>query len=162
MTLLSSQGCRAVSIDTCTALARLLVIFWGYTRLRVAHPRVFQNPPPAPVETRTPRCGYGLTRVGVRVALENPRVTRANPYPPALFGVICDGRPGLHYESLVGSMIWGKDLSTARRVLYAWSVFEREGECPLYPKKEASLTHRSRSGNDTTYQQWIKLPRRYL
>jgi hypothetical protein len=41
--------------------------------------RVFFKPP-APVETRTPGCGYGLTWVGVRVALKNPRVTRANPY----------------------------------------------------------------------------------
>ena len=47
---LTSQCCTAVSIDTCTAVARF-----------------------------TPVCRYRLTQVGVGVALGNPRVSRANP-----------------------------------------------------------------------------------
>src|SRR5271155_2416982 len=37
-------------------------------------------PIPVPLETRTLEHGYGFSGVQVRVALENPRVTRANPY----------------------------------------------------------------------------------
>jgi len=82
MTFVSSQGCTAVSIDTRTALVR----FWSHTHTRVGvptrgleYPRVFAKPVPAPIETRTPAYGYGFSGVRVRVALENPRVTRANP-----------------------------------------------------------------------------------
>ena len=44
----------------------------------LAKPRVLRKPLPPPVETRTRRGGYGFARVGVRVALGNPRVTRDN------------------------------------------------------------------------------------
>jgi hypothetical protein len=71
--------CTAVSIDTCTAVARFFSRFWSHTRARVAYPQVFVKPVPVPVETRTPGYGYGFSGVQVRVALENPRVTRANP-----------------------------------------------------------------------------------
>jgi len=40
-------------------------------------PGFLQNPYPVPIETHTPGHGYGLSGVQVRVALENPRVTRA-------------------------------------------------------------------------------------
>jgi len=56
---LTSQCCTVVSIDTCTAVARFLSRFWGIP----AH------------GLHTP----GFSGVWVRVALENPRVTRANP-----------------------------------------------------------------------------------
>ena len=69
-----------VSIDTCTAIARFLGQLWECTHARVAYPRVFAEPVPVPVETRTPGHGCGFSGVRVRVALENPRVTRANPY----------------------------------------------------------------------------------
>ena len=77
---LTSQCCTAVSIDTCTAIARFLNRLWERTRARVAYPRVFAEPVPVLVETRTPGHGHGFSGVRVRVALENPRVTRANPY----------------------------------------------------------------------------------
>ena len=38
------------------------------------------EPLPPPTETPTLVGGYGFVRVGVRVALEYPRVTRHNPY----------------------------------------------------------------------------------
>ncbi|KIJ98600.1 hypothetical protein K443DRAFT_9035 [Laccaria amethystina LaAM-08-1] len=57
MTLMSSQGCTAASIDTCNALARLLVIFLGHTCLWVAYPGVFAKPVPLPAETCT--LGHG-------------------------------------------------------------------------------------------------------
>jgi hypothetical protein len=78
--LLTSQCCTAVSFDTCTAIARFLSQLWECTRARVAYPRVLQKPVPLPIETRTPGRGYKFSGVQVRVALENPRVTRANPY----------------------------------------------------------------------------------
>ena len=77
--LLTSQCCKAVSIDTCTAVARFFDSFLGRTRAQVAYPGVFVEPAPVPVETRTLGHGYGFSGVRVRVALENPRVTRANP-----------------------------------------------------------------------------------
>ncbi|KAH8989346.1 hypothetical protein EDB86DRAFT_2831600 [Lactarius hatsudake] len=42
-----------------------------------ANPR---DPRPVPAGTRTPEKGYGFSRVRMRVALGNPRVTRANHY----------------------------------------------------------------------------------
>jgi len=42
-------------------------------------PRVFEKAVPVPTATRTPGHGYGFFGVRVRVALENPRVTHANP-----------------------------------------------------------------------------------
>jgi hypothetical protein len=44
MTILSSQGCTAVSIDTCTALARLLVISGGVPVHGLEYPRDLKNP----------------------------------------------------------------------------------------------------------------------
>jgi len=76
---LTSQCCTAVSIDTCTAIARFLNRLWEHTHAQVAYPRVFAEPIPILVETRTPGHGYGFSGVRVRVALENPRVTCANP-----------------------------------------------------------------------------------
>ena len=45
-----------------------------------AQPAKPSKPLPQPAVTLTLITGYGLRRVGVRVALENPRVTRANHY----------------------------------------------------------------------------------
>jgi len=66
-------------MDTCTAVARFLSWVWRHTRTRVVYPGVLAKPVPIPVETRTLGYGYGFSGVRVRVALENPRVTRANP-----------------------------------------------------------------------------------
>jgi len=77
---LTLQCCMVVSIDTCTAVARFLSQFRGHTRAQVAYPRVLVEPVPVPVKTRTPGHRYGFSGVWVRVALENPRVTCANPY----------------------------------------------------------------------------------
>jgi len=43
------------------------------------YPRVFVKPVPVPIKTHTLGHGYGFSGVQVQVALENPRVTRANP-----------------------------------------------------------------------------------
>jgi hypothetical protein len=69
-----------LSIDTCTAIARFLSRLWECTYTRVAYPRVFAEPVPVPIETHTPGHRYGFSEVWVRVALENPKVTCANPY----------------------------------------------------------------------------------
>ena len=78
MTFLTSQGRTAVSIDTRTALARFTGHFLYDTRERVYVPVGFIKPLPGPAETPTLGSGYGFARVRVRVALENPRVTRDN------------------------------------------------------------------------------------
>jgi hypothetical protein len=75
---LSLQGRTAVSVDTRTALARLLGQFWSHTCAQVCVPPGFLKPLPQPVKTRTLWCGYGFAWVRVRVALEYPRVTRDN------------------------------------------------------------------------------------
>jgi hypothetical protein len=61
---LTSQGCTAVSIDTCTALARLLGQFWSHTRAWVCVPPGFLKPLPQPVKTRTLECGCGFRGYG--------------------------------------------------------------------------------------------------
>ena len=48
-TLLTSQCCKAVSIDTCTAVARFFNWFWGCTHTWVAYPRVFAKPITVPI-----------------------------------------------------------------------------------------------------------------
>ena len=45
-TLLTSQRCTAVSVDTCIAVARFLVSFGGATRARVGVPPGFAKPLP--------------------------------------------------------------------------------------------------------------------
>ena len=70
----------AVSIDTCTALARFTGHFPYDTCERVCVPVGVIKPLPGPAETPTLGSGYGFVRVRVRVALENPRVTRDNHY----------------------------------------------------------------------------------
>jgi len=71
--------CMAVSIDTCTAVARLLSQFWKHTCTQVTYPQVFAKPVPLPIETHTPGYRYRFSGVQVWVALENARVTHANP-----------------------------------------------------------------------------------
>src|SRR5277367_6462290 len=44
------------------------------------YPQTRPYPGPQPGETRTPVLGYGFSGVRVRVAPENPRVTRADLY----------------------------------------------------------------------------------
>jgi len=112
----------AVSIDTCTAIARFLNRLWERTCAQVAYPRVFAEPVPVLVETRTPGHGYGFSGVWVRVALENPRVTHANPYTllwataqlalgttsiMAALGIGgCLGNPVSPAPSQIGTMAW--------------------------------------------------------
>jgi len=57
---LTSQCCTAVSIDTCTAVARFLGQFWRWTRAQVAYPRFFCK-----THTRTCRNPYPWARVRV-------------------------------------------------------------------------------------------------
>ena len=75
---LSSQGCTAVSIDTRTALVRLLGQFWSHTCMQVCVPLGFLKPLPQPIKTHTLWCGYRFAWVRVWVALEYPRVTCDN------------------------------------------------------------------------------------
>ena len=77
-TLLTSQCCKAVSIDTCTAVARFFNWFWGCTHTQVAYPRVFAKPVTILI-VHTLGHGYGFFAIWVWVALENPRVIHANP-----------------------------------------------------------------------------------
>ena len=70
---LTLQDCMAVSIDTCTALARSISWLWEDTREWVWVPPGFENPYPYPWG----RCGFSW--VWVQVALEYPRVTRDDP-----------------------------------------------------------------------------------
>jgi hypothetical protein len=53
-TFRSSQGCMAVSIDTCTALARFIGHFWRHTLARVGVPPGFCKPPMRTRENRHP------------------------------------------------------------------------------------------------------------
>ena len=53
------------------------------------------KPLPLPVQTRTRHNGYGFARVGVRVALGNPRVTRDNHYPEDPSVHVCSQNPGI-------------------------------------------------------------------
>ena len=67
-------------MDTCTAVGRFLSWVWRHTCTRVVYPGVLAKPIPIPIETRTLGHRYGFSGVQVQVALENPRVTCANPY----------------------------------------------------------------------------------
>ena len=66
---LSLQGHMAVSIDTYTALVRLLGQFWSHTHMWVCVPPGFLKPLPQPIKTHTLQCGYGFAWVRVWVAL---------------------------------------------------------------------------------------------
>ena len=73
--------CMAVSMDTCTAVARFLSWVWRHTHTRVVYPGVLAKPVPIPVETYTLGHRYRFSGVWVQVDLENPRVsTYANLY----------------------------------------------------------------------------------
>jgi hypothetical protein len=56
----TSQCCTAVSIDTCTAVARFLSRFWRYTRTQVGVPPGFA---PQPAEIPTLNAGTGSTGI---------------------------------------------------------------------------------------------------
>ena len=80
---LTSQCCTAVSIDTCTAVARFFIWFWRHARAWVVYPRVFAKPAPVLFETRTGRTpghGYGFSGVRARVAWKTPGFPVPIPY----------------------------------------------------------------------------------
>ena len=85
-------------------------------------------------ETHTPtrECGYGFLRVGVRVALGYPRVTRDNPYDEAMpLGVSPDTRLLVHSLSMGGD----QQLEAAREELrrYADPLCKEVHETDLPP-----------------------------
>src|ERR1700678_1942776 len=62
--------------DRCVFVSFFIIYSYYY----VTAPTDFGGKPvPIPLKTRTLEHGYGFSGVRVRVALENPRVTRANP-----------------------------------------------------------------------------------
>ncbi|EDQ98817.1 uncharacterized protein LACBIDRAFT_335625 [Laccaria bicolor S238N-H82] len=63
LTFRSSQGCTAVSIDTCTAFVRFIGHFWRDTCTWVGNPRVFVNPRPVPTKTHTCGCRGNFSEV---------------------------------------------------------------------------------------------------
>ena len=73
----SSQGCVAVSIDICTALARFIGYFWRQTPAWVGLPPGFRKPTTHTNENPRPW-------TWVQVTLENPRVAHDIPYGPVL------------------------------------------------------------------------------
>ena len=75
---LAPQGHMAVSIDTHTALVRLLGQFWSHTCVWVCVPPGFLKPLPQPIKIHTLWCRYRFAWVRVWVALEYPRVTCDN------------------------------------------------------------------------------------
>src|SRR5271168_1408637 len=66
-TFLPSQGCTAMSVDICIALARLPE---AYLRAGWSNTGFLKKPLPVPAKTRTPGHGYGFSWVRVWVALE--------------------------------------------------------------------------------------------
>jgi len=55
---------------------------WGTDKTLLYTLWAFAKPVPVPVKTHTPGHRYRFSGVPVQVALENPRITHANPYSP--------------------------------------------------------------------------------
>ena len=75
---LHSSGMHQIPLESPETSRNL----WGTDKTLLYTPWAFAKPVPVPVKTHTPGHRYRFSGVPVQVALENPRITHANPYSP--------------------------------------------------------------------------------